>query len=142
MLVVDIRPVARHVGPVDTLGPQAPHPGVVIHQGNLGLGHQLGLPGHEGREREVGAELECVAARVLDGSLVGLQHLLLRHDSPQSVLGGIFQSFVSDFLLHLLGSLSLLHHSHIGVNSASEPKCLISGLDVLTACVEMESRVH
>ena len=62
MLVADIRPVARHVGPVDTLGFQAPDPGVVVNYGDLGLGHQLALPGDEGREGQVGPELEGVAA--------------------------------------------------------------------------------
>ena len=110
MLVADIRPVAGHVGTVDRLGPQTPHPGVVVHYGDLGLGHQLRLPGDEGREREVRPELEGVTARVLNGSLVWLHHLLLRHLSPQSVPGRMFHSFLSNTFLHLLCSLPLLHH--------------------------------
>ena len=142
VLVVDIRPVARHVGPVDTLGPQAPDTWVVIDYGDLGLRHQLGLPGDEGRKRKVRPELDGVTAGVLYRSLVGLQHLLISHDAPQSVLGRIFQTFLSDIFLHLLRAFSLLHHRDIGVNSASEPKCLISRFNVLTARVEVEGGVH
>ena len=92
MLIVDISPHSRNIGPVSTLGFVSPHPGVVSHTRHLAAGDQgVSVTINNGGERLVTPQLDQVAASVLESSLIWCHHLLISHHSSQSIWNMIGQ---------------------------------------------------